>query len=98
MKPSPKNARALRLLRRTDAVIRMNEHTRYGAPSIGEFDTEANMIGKEIRLERRNVRKMLDEGWIERVHRGDRWEDNPAVWVLNFELVEPEGGFGMSFH
>lgn len=30
--------------------------------------------------------------------KGDRWEDNLAVWVLNFELVEPEGGFGMSFH
>lgn len=65
MKPSPRIARALRLMERTGATITM--HSRSGIPHLGDkvLDSEATLIGKQIKLQRANVLRMLDEGWIE---------------------------------
>ncbi len=72
-KPSPLNARCLKLMRDSECRIYLSEP--FGTPEIGEYGTDAYTIGRGIKLQRRNVQKMLGEGWIEIVLKpDDRWK------------------------
>jgi len=63
MKPSPRNARALRLIADTGALIQVPQ--RYGGPEIGVYGDRSHVIGKDIKLSRGNVERMANAGWIE---------------------------------
>lgn len=81
-KPSPRNARALRLMDRSGAIIKMGRN--YGKPNLGDglWNSEATAIGKQIGLERRNVIKMLAERWIivfKEPLPDERWGDNEYI-------------------
>jgi hypothetical protein len=89
-KPSPLNARALRLMRDTDCRIHMGNNS-YSNPQIDTHGTEAHGIGLQIRLQRRNVIKMLGEDWIKIVkHPEDTWKQTEygitahGIDVLNY--------------
>jgi hypothetical protein len=74
LKPSPRNARAMRLMKRTGDSLFMNQ--RYGGPDLGEYGSEARAIGKQIGLTRQNAQVMIRNDWIAQVNEPeDHWEN-----------------------
>jgi len=89
-KPSPLNARTLRLMERTGCSIFMSDRS-YGNPSIGRYSrhepSEARTIGAGINIKKRNVDTMLKAGLIQIINRPHRQYEDDEYKITGFGIA-----------
>lgn len=96
-KPSALNARALRLMRRTGLRIKAHIYSGQLQRDVGFEYSESgeHLVGKEIKLQRRNLQKMIKEGWIE-PDEDDLWfpnDSDPFRVIQRFYAITDKGRY-----
>jgi hypothetical protein len=89
-KPSPLNARTLRLMERTGCSIFMSDRV-YGNPIIGRYSrhepSEARTIGAGINIKKRNVETMHKDGLIQIINRPHRQYEDDEYKITDLGIM-----------